>query len=156
MSPIRRALSDWRASSRTRGSSPPPTARSPSLYSLARTNVVRRSTAPSVSRTSASERQAECSHLFAVANEQRVANQRRVIPGLAFEGRESRELFEPIGSRTDERQLTFLRHDQQHVLVRQQHQLAVAVASTLPLPRPVLEIDAGENGAVEAVGVALV
>src|SRR5436853_567800 len=82
--------------------------------------------------SAACEGQPECGHLFAVANEQNVANQDRVVPRLALDRRESRELSELIRSRPDECQLTFLRQHQQQILVGQQRELAVAVASALP------------------------
>src|SRR5205814_9320089 len=79
-----------------------------------------------------------------------------VVPGLAFDRRESRELSELVCGRPDERQLTFLRQHQQQVLIRQQHDLAVAVASVLPLALAVLQVDARETAAVEAESMAFV
>ena len=49
-----------------------------------------------------------------------------------------------------------LTEEQQEILVRKQNELAVAVASALPFPRTVGEIDAREDAAVETEGVALV
>jgi hypothetical protein len=49
-----------------------------------------------------------------------------------------------------------LRDHEQQVLLREQHQLAVAVASALPRAPAVHQIDAREDAAVEAEGVALV
>ena len=63
---------------------------------------------------------------------------------------------ELIGRRTDERELTFLRDNQQQVLVGQKHKLTVAVASALPLALAVLEVDRRENAAVEAEGMPFV
>ena len=77
----------------------------------------------------------------------------QVLPSSAWEPRDLREL---IGRRLDQRQLTLFRQHQQQVLIGQQHELAVAVASALPLARAVPQIDAREDAAVEAVGVALV
>src|SRR5258708_907005 len=57
----------------------------------------------------ACQRQPERNHLLAVANQQDVACQRRVVPGLAFDRLEPRELGEPVGCRPDQRQLTFFR-----------------------------------------------
>ena len=106
---------------------------------------------PSVAR----DGQPECGHLLGVANQQDVADQHRVVPGLALDRREPRELYELVGGRIDQRQLTFFRHYQQQVLVGQQDDLAVAVASALPLALAVLEVDARENAAVEAVGMTI-
>ena len=44
------------------------------------------------------ERQAERGHLLVVANQQDVADQNRVVPGLAFDGREPRDLGELVGN----------------------------------------------------------
>src|SRR3990172_12634598 len=104
----------------------------------------------------AREGQPERGHFLAVPNEQEVANQYRVVPGLALDRREPRELPELVGGRIDERQLTLLRQHEQHVLVGQEDELAVAVASALPLALSVLEVDAGEDAAVEAEGMAFV
>src|SRR5438132_14160166 len=102
------------------------------------------------------EGQPERGHLFAVANQQDVADQHRVVPGLALDCRKPREFRELIGSCADQRQLTLLREHQQQVLVGQQHELAVAEASALPLALAVLEIDAREDVTVEAEGMTLV
>ena len=79
-----------------------------------------------------------------------------MVPRLAFDGREPRERPELVRSRPDQRQFAFFRQDQQHVLVGQERQLAVAVAPALPLAHAVLHTDARENAAVEAEGVAFV
>ena len=102
------------------------------------------------------ERQPERSHLRAVANQQDIADEHRVIPGLALDCRETRELLVLVGGRPDQRKLTVLRQHQQQVLVGQQDELAVAVASALPPARAVFEVDAGEDAGVEAEGMALV
>src|SRR3990172_4745580 len=100
--------------------------------------------------------QPERSHFLAVPNQQEVADQHRVVPGLALDRREPRELPELVGGRIDERQLPLLRQHQQQALIAQQEELAVAVASTLPLELAALEVDACEDAAVEAEGMALV
>ena len=69
---------------------------------------------------------------------------------------ESGELRELIWRRADQSQLTFFRHHEQQILVRQEHELTVAVTSALPLARAVLQVDAREDAAIEAKGVALV
>src|SRR6266404_1966015 len=107
-------------------------------------------------RSAAREGQPERGHLLAVANQQDVAGQHRVVPGLALDRRELRELRELVGSRRDQRQLTLFRQHQQQVLVGQQDELAVAVTPALPLARAVLEIDAREDAAVKAKGMTLV
>src|ERR1039458_5153445 len=107
--------------------------------------------APSAAR----EGQPERGHLLAVAIQQDVTGQNRVVPGLALERREPRELRELIGDRPDQRQLTLFRQHQKQVLIGQQDELAVAVASALPLALAVLEVDAREDAAVEAEGIAI-
>src|SRR6266404_1280447 len=102
------------------------------------------------------KREPECGHLLAVANQQDVADQHRVVPGLAFDRRGPRDLFELVRGRRDHRQLAFLRQHQQHVLVGQQDELAVAVASAFPRALAVLEIDAREDAAVKAEGMTIV
>src|ERR1700681_1388489 len=100
--------------------------------------------------------QPERDHLLPVANQQNVAGQRRVVPGLALHRREPRDLGELVGNRRDTRKLALPRQHQQQVLVTQQEQLAVAVASALPLALAVLEVDASEDAAVEPEGMAVV
>ena len=60
------------------------------------------------------------------------------------------ELSELVWVRPDERHLTVLREHQQQVLVGQQHDLAVAVASVLPLALAVHQVNAREYAAIEA------
>src|SRR5438034_1256946 len=91
------------------------------------------------------EGQPERGHLLAVANQQEVADDHRVVPGLAVERWNPRELRELVGGRRDERQLAVLRRHQQQVLIGQQNELAAAVASALPFALAVLEIDACED-----------
>ena len=76
-----------------------------------------------------------------------------VLPSIAGKRASSREL---VGRGADQRQLAFFRQHQQQILVGQQNELTVAVASALPLARAILEIDAREDVAVEAEGMALV
>src|ERR1700676_1169801 len=113
-----------------------------------------RAATPRTPRPSAAfRRQPERGHLLAVAYQQCVPDQHRMVPGLALDGRESRNLRELVGGRPDQRQLTLLRHHQQQILIGQQDELAAAVASALPLAGAVLEVDAREGAAVEAVGM---
>src|SRR5271157_944683 len=100
--------------------------------------------------------QPERGHLLVVANQQFIADQNRVVPGLALDRREPRELAELAGVRGDQRQLAFLRQHQQQVLIVQEQELTVAVASAFPLALAVLEVHAGEDAAVEAEGIAIV
>src|SRR5688500_10834693 len=100
-------------------------------------------------------RQPERGHLLPVAHEEDVAGERRVVPGLALQRLEFRDLPELVGRRRHQRQLTLLGYHQQRVLVGQQHELPVAVAPALPLPGAVLEADRRQNAAVETVGVPL-
>src|SRR4029453_1000292 len=102
------------------------------------------------------ERQPERGHLFAIAHEQHAADQPRVVPRLPLDCLESCELRELVGGCLDQRELTFLRQHEQQVLVRQQHELTVAVAAALPLGCTVGQIDTGQNGAVEAERMAFV
>src|SRR5215213_4887533 len=106
--------------------------------------------------SAAREGKTERDHLFAVANQQDVAGQHRVVPGLALDRREPRELRELVGGRLDQRQLTFVRQHEQQVLVGQQDELAGAVVSALPLAFAVFEADTREDAAVEAEGMAIV
>src|SRR5260370_12764145 len=129
---------------------PPPDARElrPGVITLTRRGW------RSVPASAALRSQPERGHLLVVAYQQCVPDQHRMVPGLALDRRESRDLLELVGGRPDQRQLTLLRHHQQQVLLGQQHELAAAVASALPLARAVLEVDARESAAVEAVGMA--
>ena len=79
-----------------------------------------------------------------------------MVPRLALECWESRNFRELVGRSLNQRQFAFLGQYQQQVLIGQQDELAIAIASALPLALAVLEVDARENAAVEAVGVALV
>ena len=56
----------------------------------------------------------------------------QVLPSIAVKRATSENLS---GVADDERQLAFLRQHQQHVLIRQEYELSVAVASALPFPR---------------------
>ena len=57
----------------------------------------------------ARERQPERDHLPPVANQQQIANQHRVVPGLVIHRREPRDLGELLGSRRHQREFTLLR-----------------------------------------------
>ena len=111
-----------------------------------------RTTVPLATREGKPER----GQLLVVSNQQDVANKYRVVPGLTLDRRESCELSEPVGSRIDQRQLTLLCHHQQQVLIGQQDELAGAVTATFPFALSVLGVDAREDAAVEAEGVAFV
>src|SRR5688572_26239316 len=85
--------------------------------------------------------QPERGHLLAVADEEHVAHDHRVVPGLAVDGFESRNLGELVGRGVDQRDLSLFGEHQQQVLVGEQDELAVTVASALPRARAVLEPD---------------
>src|SRR5688500_8066640 len=116
----------------------------------------RRSSSACLLIRAAREGQPERGHLLAVANQQDVADQHRVVPGLALDRRELRELRELVGGRLDQRQLALLRQHQEQVLLGQQDELAGAVASALPLALAVFEVDGREDAAVETEGMAVV
>src|SRR5687767_10084822 len=120
----------------------------------------RRSTAISVLsagvRITSPSGQPECGHLLAVAHEEGTAGDDGMVPGLAGDARRAAEFLEPFRRRADKRQLSFFRQHEQRIVVRQQHKLAAAVAAALPLPRAVRQVDAREDGAVEAERVPLV
>src|SRR5512145_1138138 len=107
-------------------------------------------------QSAARDGEPECGHLFAVANQQDVAGQRRVIPGLALDRRDASQRCELIGGRPDQRQLALLRQYQQQVLVGQKDELPAAVASAFPLALAVRKVDARKYVSVEAEGMALV
>src|SRR5262249_27337055 len=102
------------------------------------------------------QRQTECRHLLAVSNEQDVAGQHRMIPRLAFDGPGFCEFLVLIWGCAYQRQSALFRDHEQDVLTGQQEELAVAVASALPLALAVVEIDARKNVAVEAERMSLV
>ena len=76
--------------------------------------------------------------------------------GMGEHCRHPRPLVEPRGRRVHQRQVSPLGQDEQEVLVGQQQELPVAVAAALPGTLTRLQVDAGQDAAVEAVGVALV
>ena len=106
--------------------------------------------------SSARQGEPECSHLLPIADQQNIADQHRVIPGLPLDRGKPRQFCELIGGRPDQRQLTLFRQHQQQVLIGQQDELAIAVASALPFPAAVLEVDAREDTAVETEDIAIV
>src|SRR4029079_18060387 len=79
-----------------------------------------------------------------------------MIPGLAADRGGARQLLEAVRRRADERQLPFFREHEEHVGIRQQHELTAAVAATLPLAGNMRKIDAREDRPVEAEGVPFV
>ena len=100
--------------------------------------------------------EAEGRHFLAVAHQQEVADQHRMVPRLAADRRDLPQLGELVGGRRHQRQLALLAKDQQQILIRQEHQLTVAVAAALPSALAVGHVDAGEQAAVKPVGVAFV
>jgi hypothetical protein len=59
--------------------------------------------------SSAREGQTECCHLLGIANQQDIADQHWMVPGLAFDHREQRYLCKQVGGSIDQRQITLLR-----------------------------------------------
>jgi hypothetical protein len=59
--------------------------------------------------SSVREGQPECCHLLPIANQENIAYQHRVIPSLALDRREVRELCELIGASPDQCQLSLFR-----------------------------------------------
>src|SRR5262245_31463640 len=105
---------------------------------------------------SSDQREAKRGHLFPVADKQGVTCKHRVIPRFALDGGHARELREFVSGCRNQRELAFFRSHQQQILIRQEQQLPVAVAAALPFALAVSEIDAGENGPVEAERMAVV
>src|SRR5262245_37036733 len=79
-----------------------------------------------------------------------------MVPGLTFDRFESRNFRELIGDRLDQRQFAFFRQDEQQILIGQENELAVAITSTLPFALAVIEVDGGQDAAVEAEGMTFV
>src|SRR5687768_13576289 len=78
-----------------------------------------------------------------------------MVPGLALDRLESRELCERGRTRRDKRQLALFGQHQQQILVRQHDHLPVAVASPLPVALAIGEIDGREDATVEAERMAV-
>src|SRR5262249_4781960 len=66
-------------------------------------------------------------HLLAVPDEQDVPDEHGMVPRLAVDRGEARDLGEAVGLRRDQRQLAFLGQHEQQILVRQEEELSVAV-----------------------------
>ena len=79
-----------------------------------------------------------------------------MVPGLPLNRRSPRKLRKLIGPRPGQRDLALLRQHQQQILIGQQDELALSVAPALPFALAVRQVDAREDAAVEAEGVALV
>ena len=73
-----------------------------------------------------------------------------MVPGLAFDGRNSRELSELLRRCRHERDVAVFRKHEQQILIGQQEELSVPVASALPFALAVLGVDASQNAAIEA------
>ena len=99
--------------------------------------------------------QSECSHFLAVSDYQHIANQYRVVPGLAFNCGEPCKFFELFRSRRNQRQFSFFRQHQQHILIGQQDKLA-SIASAFPFAIAFLNIDARQIRAFKAVNMTFV
>src|SRR5262245_49821069 len=77
-----------------------------------------------------------------------------MIPGLALENRETRDLLVPLGRRADEREIAVLgEHDD---VAAGEHDLPVAVPSAFPSHVPRRRVEAGENRFIETVDESIV
>src|SRR5690242_6805259 len=72
-----------------------------------------------------------------------------MIPRLAFESREVRQFRKLIQRCFRERELTLFRRYQQHVLLRQEHELPKTVTFAFPFELAVFKVDADERAVVE-------
>ena len=79
-----------------------------------------------------------------------------MVPSLAADRRNARDLLELIRRGAHQRQITFFGKHQQQVLLGQQDELATAITAALPYTSAVSEVDARENAAIEAEGVPIV
>src|SRR6185503_6564622 len=102
-----------------------------------------------------SSTKSECCHLFGVSHEQHIAYEHRMVPRFALYRRHFGDLRKLIAAGLNECEFAFLRQHEQQILIGQQHKLAIAVASALPLALTITEIDARENAAVESERIAL-
>jgi hypothetical protein len=107
-------------------------------------------------QSAAHEGQPERSHLLAVANQQEVTDEYRVVPGLSLDRREPHEFRELVG----ESPLPARTHPPPIVPAANPGlttgRAGGGLASALPLAFAVLEVDAREAAAGEAEGMALV
>src|SRR5687767_11332551 len=99
---------------------------------------------------------AERGHLLSVSYQQNVAHDDRVVPGLAVERGGLCDFRVLVRCRADQCQLTVFGDYEQQILLGQQEQLPVAVATALPVALAVLEVDRREDVAVETDRVAFV
>ena len=76
-----------------------------------------------------------------------------VVPRLAGERLEARNLAEPIWSRRDEYHLPGLAQNQKHVHVGKEHELP-AVTLSLPATLSRLEVETGESVPIETIAKA--
>src|SRR5688572_21693525 len=88
---------------------------------------------------------AERGHLLSVSYQQNVAHDDRVVPGLADEPGGLCDFRVLVRCRADQCQLTVFGDYEQQILLGQQEQLPVAVATALPVALAVLEVDRREN-----------
>ena len=100
--------------------------------------------------------QPECGHLCAVAYQQDITCQHRVIPGFSFDRRDTRQFSELLRDGLDQHQIAFFRNNQQQILICQQDELTAAIAATFPLSLTFFDIDAGERAAVKSVDIPFV
>src|SRR5689334_16722773 len=107
-------------------------------------------------RSARFEGEPECRHFLAVPDEERVANQHWMIPRLAVDRFEARDLGKLIGNSLHQRKFALFRNHEQQIFIFEQDQLAVSVTSAFPRPMAVAEIDARQDVAVEPEGMTFV
>src|SRR5262245_40793794 len=95
--------------------------------------------------------QIERGHLVRIPDQQNTVRERGMVPGLAADDREARELVVALRRGTEEREVTVLGEDDE--VVADGEDLTVAVAAALPLEIARAGVDAAENALVEAVDV---
>lgn len=79
-----------------------------------------------------------------------------MVPGFAFDGGAAGEFGELLGDSGDEGEFAFFGEDEEGVLRGEEEELALAIAAAFPFALAGGEVDAGEDTAVETVGVAFV
>src|SRR5688572_4989948 len=85
----------------------------------------------------------ERSHFLNVADQEPAGGNDRMVPGLAADRLEPRDLLVPIRRGFDEHHLAvFRQHD---YMFPREHDLAVAIAAPLPFLLARVRIEAGEN-----------
>src|SRR5262249_47354687 len=89
-----------------------------------------------------------------IADVQAAVSDDGVVPGLALDCLEPAEFAMLVRVRLDEHHLALVRDDDEQRLIPEQQHLPAAVASILPVPLAGLQVDTGQDPAVEAVNRA--